>query len=538
MSFSLKLSSSLGLCLLLGSALGACAESGGDGADKFGPSSADQSSGTGGLSSNGSIDGSVSTPNMNGSGGSLASLPEEVEDESSFNAPVATGSYLWSANPQSGRVALIDVADLTVQVLAAGLAPTHLASVPSPEGVSEALVLNVGSSDATRFVVSEGQVSQSSVSTHVGANRWSVSQSGVWAVAWSAAERGKSLDPTEGLQEITIVRVDEVDMVATRLTVGYRPNQVIVSEDDSRLIVVSEEGITLLDLTGTPTQDRWIDLGSEAEIRDVSVSEDGNFALVRRSGESTVDVIDLTEPDKVITLNFSGPVTDVDLSKTGRAVAIVREHYELSTFLLEDVWKNPNDIDTLVIEGEIFGSSALTEDGNTVVLYTNATDSERISIVDLSSANFLSARSLSIGSPIYSVATTPDGEHASVLAGDGTGQPSSAFSLLALRSERFPRVVGTGAPVDAVALGNEFGIVTATSSSTGVYEAHLVEFPGLSHSTVKLSARPLSVGVLTDLSSAYAAQVHPEGRVTFFDFAADQTRTLTGFELSAEVVDE
>jgi hypothetical protein len=59
-----------------------------------------------------------------GATGGTTSLPEEVEDEESYRAPVATGRYLWSANPESGRVALIDVVDLSVQVLSAGLFPT------------------------------------------------------------------------------------------------------------------------------------------------------------------------------------------------------------------------------------------------------------------------------------------------------------------------------------------------------------------------------------------------------------------------------
>jgi hypothetical protein len=492
-------------------------------------------SGSGGQNSGQNGDGNLSTT---GSGGSLAGLPEEIEDEPSYNAPVATGQYLWSANPESGRVALIDVVDLTVEVMPAGLTPTHLAAIPSSDEVAQAIVLNTGSSDATRFIIKAGELRQETVATHVGANRWSISSSGNWAVAWSAGERNQVLDPTEGLQEITVIHLAENQMKATRLTVGYRPSQVLVAEDDERLIVVSAEGLTLIDLGEEPTQVRWIDLGFEAETRDVSLSQDGGYALVRRSGQSSVDLIDLKSPDDVSTINFSGPVTDLDLARSGRAVAIIRENYQLATFELQEVIADPSEIATTTIEGEIFGSAALTEDGSTVVVYTNATPNDRVTIVDLRAEDFLTTRSIATESPVYSVTTTPDGEHAGILGADQAGRPSDAFSLLSLRSERFPRVIGTGAPVDEIALGNDFGIVTATSTATNTYEAHLVAFPGLSASAIQLSARPLSVGLLPELSAAYVAQEHPEGRITFFDFQANEARTLTGFELSAEVVDE
>ncbi len=289
--------------------------------------------------------------------GGAAPLPEEIEDEESYRAPVATGRYLWSANPESGRVALIDVVDLSVQVLSAGLFPTHLASVPGSDEVAQALVLNVGSSDATRFFVEQGEdgetVIQDKVATHVGANRWSVSQSGKWAVAWSQVERGQTLDPTEGLQEITVIDLDAEKMKATRLTVGYRPSQVQIADDDKSVVVVSAEGITLIELGEDPTQKQWVNLGFEEEIRDVSLNQEGTHALVRRTGLSTVELFDLADAKNPEQLTFSGPVTDVDLAPSGRAVAVIRDKNELATFTLANVLADPLDIQVVKLSGEI-----------------------------------------------------------------------------------------------------------------------------------------------------------------------------------------
>ncbi len=473
----------------------------------------------------------------------LPPLPEEVEDDISYRAPVATGSYLWSANPESGRVALIHAGEqLTTQVLPAGLFPTYLTSVGS-EDEPAAIVLNVGSSDATRFrVTDDGDVLRDSVAVHSGANRWSRSASGLWAVAWSGPEPGETPDPTEGYQDVTLLALGGDEMVATRLTVGRRPSQVLISTDDERVIVVEEEGISVID-PQAGEQAYWINLGFDAERRDVSVNDAGTYALVRRTDEAAVELIDLLAPENRVVLEFPGKVTDLDLSESGRGVAVIRERSEIASFLLEDVIVDPTDFDVLNIPGEVFGSALLTEDGQTAVLYTNALLNEKVNIVDLSSDDYLSSRSLDTQAPVYSVVATPDGEHAVVLAADDElmlgdqGVPANAFSVVALRAERFPRVVGTGARVKDVALANTMGLVTATAES-GVHEAHLIDLPGLSVRTERLATRPLAAGVLADLNRAYVAQLHPEGRVTFFNFENGDTQTLTGFELAAGVVDE
>lgn len=481
--------------------------------------------------------GSVATGGTFMGMGGADNLPEETEDQDAYQVPVATGKYLWSANPQSGRVALIDVSDLSVRVLSAGLAPTYLTAVPTDndnDDEATALVLNVGSSDTTRFSVRGDQVAVDTVSTHTGANRWVVSAK--WAVAYSAEDRGQRLDPTEGLQEITIISLAD-NMKSTRLTVGYRPSQLALWDDEEHLSVVSEEGITIIELGEEPVATDWLDLGRDAQRRDVSLSDDGRYALVRHADQAIMRVIDLRDPDEVVEVGFSGLITDLDLSPGGRGAAVIRSKNELSTFQLADVLKDPSDYDTIKIENELFGSVVLTENGRTAILYTNAVEHEFLNIVNLRPGDdYMSHRKVDTQGAVYSVTPSPDGQHAIVFAGTATGQRSDAFSVVALTSERFPRVVGAKAPVSEVALGNDFGLVTA-SSAAGVHEAYLIELPSLSVSATALGTKPLSAGVLPDQGMAFVAQAHPEGRVTFFDLDAEQARTLTGFELSAEVVD-
>ncbi len=480
--------------------------------------------------------------NFNGFGGSAEQpvpdwLPEEIEKQQSYRAPVVTGDYLWSANPESGRVALIRVSELTVRVLSAGLAPTYLTSVSKTDATQGALVINAGSSDVTRFKIKQDVVSQDSVPVHQGANRWSVSTSGKWAVAWSAEEEGVYLDIVDGLQEITVLRLEESEMKATRLTIGYRPSAVLIDEMDERIVVVSEEGISQIDITSSPQVSEWIKWPTDA-LRDVSLDAAGNFALVREAQRNEVEIIDLKDSSNISKLQFSGRVTDADLSVSGRGAIVVRGARELHTFDLQEILADPTAIDTVTIVGELFGSVELTAQGDTALVYTTAELSKRVTVVDLSEGDsFLKYRVIKVPSPVLGAQLTPRGDHAAILAGDSLGKLADGFTLISLRNERFPRVVGTAGPVSQMALGDGQGIIT-TASASGIYEAHVVQFPSLSVRTTPLATEPLAVGVLPKLSRGYVAQRYSEGRITFFEFDTESARTLTGFELSAEVVDE
>ena len=75
----------------------------------------------------------------------------EQEVDRAFRVPVVSGHWVWTANPKSGRVALIDATNFTVKTALAGAGPTYLAALPAPSGGSRALVINSESHDATLF---------------------------------------------------------------------------------------------------------------------------------------------------------------------------------------------------------------------------------------------------------------------------------------------------------------------------------------------------------------------------------------------------
>ena len=139
--------------------------------------------------------------NTGGFGGTAdAGLPPEKELESSFRSPVATGKYVWTANPDSGRIALVDATSLDVHTVEAGFGPTYLAAIPDPAdpNASQAIVINVKSEDATVLRAdAKANVTTETVPLHPEANSWALSKGGHWAIAWTDAAQLTNADPTE-----------------------------------------------------------------------------------------------------------------------------------------------------------------------------------------------------------------------------------------------------------------------------------------------------------------------------------------------------
>ena len=199
-----------------------------------------------------------------GSGGGIATvapgdaagaLPPETKVESNYQSPVATGRIVWTANPVSGRVAYVDATSFNVQTVQAGNGPTYLAAVPSSDpAIERAIVINTRSHDATLLTHNPPNGGPPLVSTSFAstedANSWAVSQSGTWAIAWTDFTRLANVVATQGFQDIAVLNLSANK--STVLSVGYRPSQIAFSQNETRAFVVTQDGISVIDLQGGP----------------------------------------------------------------------------------------------------------------------------------------------------------------------------------------------------------------------------------------------------------------------------------------------
>lgn len=486
--------------------------------------------------------GAASIPN--GAAGSSAisgGRPPEQENESSYLVPVATGKYLWTANPISGRVALIDGSSLDVKLTLAGDQPTEVVGLPERNGRAGALVLNARSHDATVFRIDDqgdpGVLA--TLPTHLDANAWSVSPSGAYAIAWTDARRLSATSPLQTFQDITLLTLGATPS-AQPLSVGARPTEFFWDPSERYAYAVTDEGISVLSLGASALDTSLIavsDTLDDPTRRDVSFAADGSYALVRNEGESTVSVVTLPTGERQ-ELELGGVITDLDLDAANqRAVAALGIDGRLVMFPLPPT-ATP-DFTTLDLPEEQFGAVAVSPDGNAALLYSTVLATTRVVQVDLRSGkSFLQHESQDLFSPLRSLFMAPDPRFAVSFQTPPAGsKKAGVFSLLSTDAARLPKLVPTNAVPDQIAFSDDGtrAVLSVRSDTLKTFGAYLIAFENQQVDRIDLESPPLAVGVIPAAERAFVAQAHPEGRITFVSLDGSDVRTVTGFELAARI---
>ncbi len=487
----------------------------------------------------GSSGGIAGSSSSSGSG----EAPPEEELESNYSAPVATGTFVWIANPSSGRVAYINASTLEIRVVEAGNAPTYVAAVPDPDE-DVALVLNVLSKDATLLRAKGADLAVQTFNVPSSGNAWSVSSNGRFAIAWTDARRIDNPDPVDGFQDITVI--DLLNNTSEALTVGYRPVAIGFDQASQRAFAVTQDGITVIELDGqTPTVSKNIKLTdqpvSDVTTRDVEITPDGTLALVRVEGESFVGIISLATGARVDAV-LPGTVTDLDLSADGTvAVAVVRETGQVALLPVPGIYSDPNTFPLVQVNNAIVGSASLAENSPLAFLYTNAVPSSALAIIDSSLAQ-PSVKTVQLWAPIQAVFPTNDASHAIVLHSTdmvANSQYKAAMSVVPVALDLPAKLQGFDAPVASVAIApsGHRAIVATGNAMSQNFTMYVASMPSLQIQTYALASEPISAGIAAGANRGFVAQKHPDGRITFVDFNTGEVRTLTGFELASQVVD-
>jgi hypothetical protein len=480
------------------------------------------------------------------------SLPPEKELDQTFRAPVATGKLLWSANPDSGRVALIDAETLAVRMTNAGFGPTYLAALPSSSGANSAIVINVGSNDATWLVATSTQIDATEIPTHSGANSWAVSQNGRFAIAWTDVSQiqGGAPDPVNGYSELTVIDLSAKPPTSTRLSVGFRPSQVVIDAAGKQAYAVVDEGISVLSLGSSPALSVLISASpngssSEAHARDVSFAPDGSFAAVRVDGSADVELITLPGGARnVVTLESD--VTDLDLSTDGKtATAVLGNEVppKVVSFSVPQPSGDPSQFANATVNGELVRSVTLAPDGNVAVLYANAVPSSHVTLLDTAAGSgHFGFRTVDVQGAVQSVYVSPDSMTAITLQTPPAGSKKTGlFSIVPTESVRSPRIVGTDAlPTDVAFSDATLGtaLVTVHDTVSTVHGVYVIGLANLEQNFIPLSSDPLpgATGIVPEAKRGFVAQKFSEGRITFIDLTTGTAQTLSGFEIAARVV--
>lgn len=407
-----------------------------------------------------------------GGGGGTTGLPPEQEVDLPFDAPQAGRSVVYVPNPGTHRVAVVDANTFSLETLSAGLSPTYAATVP---GQDLAVVLNVGSADAAILRTRRGKTSVTRLPVGHDQNAIAISPDGLHAVIYFDARTvpaGRS--SAQSFQDVSVLSLVEGKEAARGVSVGFRPRGVQFSADGARAFVVTEDGISIIDLAATderavvaklvPVGD---ELGQPVSL-DVQIVAGGAFAIARREGEGAARLVDL-ESGAIETLRLdalqpppasdagidggtgdagvdaaaeagapdagldggaadagsgfplpAGPLelTDLDVVPDGSfALAVVRNAGALLRIPIPDGFRDPSKVEVRRIDNVLIGSVVISRSGSIAALYTTAQPIEALVLLDLTSG---ATRSVRLRKSVRAVALSEGGERAFVLHAPGS----------------------------------------------------------------------------------------------------------------------
>lgn len=554
----------------------------------------------------GGDDGFGGTGGAGGAGGAGGTgeprLPPEEEEVVEFEQPQAGERFVYVASPERDSVAVIDSETLGIEPVEVGDDPRYLQTLGERDA---ALVLNVGSEDATVLRTDEAGTTTSTVRVTPGANAIAVSPDGNYAVTYLDAERREPGSGTGSFQDVTLVRISEEEGdAAFGVTVGFKPSQVFFAESGERAFVVTEHGISVLDFAEIEAQNGGVastlELGDDTKAysKDVSIAAGGALAVARRDGSSELRMVDLSSgeltklqvseltravevppellpdagtidggladagaPDagQVVDVPL-GPttVTDLDLAPDGEtAIAALRSHGLLLRIPVPEGFEDPSQIEIIEMpEGETIGSVVIGPANERLVAYTTVGNAERLSIVDLTGQS--TPRAVPLEKGVRTVTFTATGNHALILHDKQPGDPAAAqtteeeidrsfgYSVLQLE-DAFVKLQTT--PVDVgpfvATPDGQLIFMLFRNDNAGLREIHRITLGNLGVNRLELGSPPESLGLIPQTEKVFVGQEHPDGRITFIDWALDDlifwdednVQSVTGFELNSRIED-
>lgn len=498
-------------------------------------------------------------------GGDAGVGPEEIEVE--LSPPVSSERYVYVAMTELDALAKIDGETLEVSSVSVGDQPTVLEAIPGSDGV---VVLDSNNGTATIVRAVGTDTDTRVVPTLANMNRLSIDPTGSYAIAWfdlrKATEEAGGLGGVGAIgsfQDVTLIRLAQDNEHSVDLTVGFRPRKIEFNAAGTRAFVVTDDGISVLDLAEMVDAGPAIvapiplasELGTDPLDMEVNVVASGRYAVVRELGQDSIRVVLLegASAGTMSILELSAQPTDVDLAADGSmAYLVLRDSSELGLLSLGETLPESDDLEILSIEGQTIGSMEVSPAGDVAVLYTNASDVESITLVDLAGAEHLTETYL-LQKSIRSLGFDPSGQTLLITHAKKFGDPFDSNILFAEFIDR-----SYGYSVFDVATGfdklqitpndpGQFSFSTNTPRAyvlldggdgpNAVAETHVIELDTGVVRIQTMSSPPESVGILPTAGVAFINQRHALGRVSFVNVVTDAMRTVTGFDLNSRIVD-
>jgi DNA-binding beta-propeller fold protein YncE len=499
----------------------------------------------------------------------LARLPPEEEVRADFELPQASERYVYATNPAAGTVSIIEAETLAITTLQTGDRPTYLRTLP---GTDDAIVLNVGSDDATLIRVKDGKPATVTLDVVGGANAIALAPDGKHAVVYFDSRLSEGA-PSGSFQELSVITLEPGADTVVNMSVAFQPGDVFFDSAGERAFVVTRDGISVLDFDVVDREGsgiaRLVLLGSDVgqDGLDVSVTPDGRFALAAAPDSGLLRLVDLdsglirwldlADVYGTGTADEDGgvpapvlEVTDLDLAPSGGyALAALRTQSAMLRIPVPGAFDDPNLVQIFEVPNEVIGSVSIVPGETHALLYTTAVPIERMTIMPLGEAP--TPRTVALRKAIRAVAASPDGQTALILHSKAEGSPNEpglALDTTIDRSHGYSLLrVATGdvklqiTPVQtgAYALTRDGGflVLLLRDDATALRQVQQVARKSFLVESFSLGSPPISVGAVPMTNRLFVGQEHPDGRVTFIDYSSGEVQTVTGFELNSRIRD-
>jgi hypothetical protein len=292
--------------------------------------------------------------------------------------------------------------------------------------------------------------------------------------------------------------------------------------------------------------------------REALCTRDGKFIFIRSLISNEITVIevdiDMMQGQQHI-MELPALATDLDLTPDSKiAIVVMRDDNKISIIDIPNDILNPGGIDTIDTSGMAVGQAVISPikiEGQDwfALLYTNVEYVEGFSKLNITEHRITP---YNLEKAVNSIAISPDAETALVFHISGINpQETSEYNrridqLYGYTIFNLPNRVWFLQTTEveqgdfAFSPTGDYAVVLVHESSRNINEVHLLYLRGVFlKERINLQSPPTHVGFLPVSSSGsqrcYISQDHPAGRITFIDAESVEVRTITGFELAAQI---
>jgi DNA-binding beta-propeller fold protein YncE len=488
-----------------------------------------------------------------------AGVPPPPEVEYEYGAPISSQRYVYVAMTAQDELARIDGNTLAVRSTKVGEAPREVATIPGSDG---AVVLDSFNGTVT-IVRPQGETDSIRVlGTLQRLNRVDIDPTGSYAVIWfdlAKAIAEGSINGVGSFQDVTVVALAPGLEKAVNLTVGFRPRNVQFDAAGTRGYVVTQDGVSVIDLAYATDHEPSIVppipvVAADVPADDVEVQilATGEYAAVRQAGRAALRIVNV---GALAGLAFEIPLasapTDIDLAPDGaRVYAVQRDAKRLSVIDVPADAQNPSGVEAIDLTNATLGSLVLSRDGRRALLYTNATLDERITVLKLDQPGY-PKQTWPLKKSVRAAGISPTGDTALLINAKVFGDPGTAtnfddyidksygYTLLDLASGFGKLQITAVDPGPFTYAPDGTKVYVGLDGGDAVNATRALQVVTTQTGVVitkPLGSPPSSVGILPGADQAFVAQRHPLGRVSFLNLASDAVRTVTGFDLNSQVV--